>query len=375
MSRRQRGETGALRSFLSTEVAGGAALAAAAVIALVWVNAPWSETYGDLWNRDLGPLDLRQWINDGLMTVFFLVVALEIKRELTVGELRERRNAALPLVAALGGMVVPAAIYLAINGARMGARGWGIPMATDIAFSVGVAALVGRILPSSLRVFLLALAIVDDVGAIVVIAVFYSSHVELVWLGCVVVVLAVALGLRRAQVTSPLVYVVVGVAVWLALHEAGVHPTLAGVGVGLLVPTTTTEAWEARLHPWTGLVVVPVFALANTGVSLSASALGDALTSSVTWGVAIGLVVGKPLGICAFSWLAVRVGAAALPPGATWRQLAGTAALAGIGFTVSLFVTRLAFDARDLIEQATIGVLAASLLATAVAAALLRPRQ
>ena len=374
MTGRQRGETGALRTFLSTELAGGAVLAAAVVVALVWANAPWSETYRDLWRRDLGPLDLRSWVNDGLMTVFFLVVALEIQRELVTGELRERRNAALPVFAAVGGMVVPAALYLVINGGGDGARGWGIPMATDIAFSLGVAALVGRSLPSGLRVFLLALAIVDDIGAIVVIAVFYSTDVELLWLGCVAVLLVGALAARRAAVTAPLAYVVIGVAMWLALRNAGVHPTLAGVGVGLLVPSATTASWEARLHPWTGLVVVPLFALANAGVALSASALDAALASPVTWGVAVGLVVGKPLGILLFSRLAVRMRVAALPPGATWRQLAGIGALAGIGFTVSLFVTRLAFGNGDLADQATVGVLAASALATAGAALLLHSR-
>jgi NhaA family Na+:H+ antiporter len=247
-------------------------------------------------------------------------------------------------------------------------------MATDIAFSLGVAAVVGRALPSGLRVFLLALAIVDDIGAIVVIAVFYSSHIDLPWLGWAVALLLLTLGLRRAGVSALPIYVLVGIALWLALRQAGVHPTLAGVGVGLLVPSATTGSWEARLHPWTSLAIVPLFAVANAGVSLSASTLGDAVTSSVTWGAAVGLAVGKPLGIVLFSWLAVCVGAAALPSGATWRQLAGTGALAGIGFTVSLFVTRLAFGSAELIDQATIGVRAASLVTTGVAAAILRPR-
>ncbi|MEY2474717.1 MAG: Na+:H+ antiporter, NhaA family [Actinomycetota bacterium] len=374
MPRRQRSaDGGALRRFLSTEVAGGAVLVVAAVVALAWANAPWSEAYRDLWDNELGPLDLRHWINDGLMSVFFLVVALEIKRELTTGELRERRNAALPVFAAGGGMLVPAAIYLAINAGGAGARGWGIPMATDIAFAVGVLALLGRTLPSGLRVFLLALAIVDDIGAILVIAVFYSSGVELVWLAGTLAVLVVALIMRRAS-ESPAVYVVLGIALWVALEEAGVHPTLAGVGVGLLVPATQTESWEAALHSWTSLLIVPLFALANAGVTLSASALDDASSSPVTWGIGGGLVVGKPLGICAFAWLAVRLGVATLPSGGTWRQLTGTAALAGIGFTVSLFVTRLAFTSPDLVDQATVGVLAASLLATGMAAAILLPR-
>jgi NhaA family Na+:H+ antiporter len=373
MPRRHRSADGALRRFLSTEVAGGAVLVVASVVALAWANAPWSEAYRDLWDSKLGPLDLRHWINDALMSVFFLVVALEIKRELTTGELRERSNAALPVFAAVGGMVVPAAIYLTINAGRVGGRGWGVPMATDIAFALGVAALVGRALPSGVRVFLLTLAILDDIGAIVVIAVFYSSGVELGWLTGALAAFVVALGLRRASV-SPAIYVVLGIALWVALREAGIHPTLAGVGVGLLLPTSQTESWEAGLHPWTSLLIVPLFALANAGVTLSASALDDAFSSPVTWGVVVGLVVGKPLGICAFAWLAVRLGVARLPSGGTWRQLVGTAALAGIGFTVSLFVTRLAFTRADLVDQATVGVLAASLLATGGAAVILLPR-
>jgi NhaA family Na+:H+ antiporter len=366
------GEGSALRRFLSTEVAGGAVLVVAAAVALVWANSPWSETYRDAWDRDLGPLDVRHWINDGLMSLFFLVVALEVKRELLTGELRERRQAALPVVAALGGVLVPAAIYLAINAGGSGTRGWGIPMATDIAFSLGVAALVGRRLPSGLRVFLLALAIVDDIAAIVVIAVFYSSGVELLWLACAVGLTAATFALQRSGVS---LFVLLGIGIWIALREAGVHPTLAGVAVGLLIPSAQGETWETRLHPSTSLVVAPAFALANAGVSLSGSALDDAFSSAVTWGVVVGLVVGKPVGICGFAWLTVRLGVAALPAGATWRQLTGTAAIAGIGLTVSLFVARLAFGRADLVEQATIGVLAASLLATGLAAAILLPRE
>jgi Na+:H+ antiporter, NhaA family len=366
------GEGSALRRFLSTEVAGGAVLVVAAAVALVWANSPWSETYRDAWDRDLGPLDVRHWINDGLMSLFFLVVALEVKRELLTGELRERRQAALPVVAALGGVLVPAAIYLAINAGGSGTRGWGIPMATDIAFSLGVAALVGRRLPSGLRVFLLALAIVDDIAAIVVIAVFYSSGVELLWLACAVGLTAATFALQRSGVS---LFVLLGIGIWIALREAGVHPTLAGVAVGLLIPSAQSETWETRLHPSTSLVVAPAFALANAGVSLSGSALDDAFSSAVTWGVVVGLVVGKPVGICGFAWLTVRLGVAALPAGATWRQLTGTAAIAGIGLTVSLFVARLAFGRADLVEQATIGVLAASLLATGLAAAILLPRE
>jgi NhaA family Na+:H+ antiporter len=356
-------------------VAGGAVLVVASAAALAWANSPWSDAYNEVWDRDLGPLDLRHWINDGLMSLFFLVVALEVKRELLTGELRERRQAALPVVAALGGVLVPAAIYLAINAGGSGTRGWGIPMATDIAFSLGVAALIARRLPSGLRVFLLALAIVDDIVAIVVIAVFYSSGIDLLWLGCGVGLAVATVALRRSGVPRLSLFLLLGVGMWFALREAGAHPTLAGVAVGWLVPSAPGETWEARLHPWTSLVVVPVFALANAGASLSGSALDAAFSSAVTWGVVAGLVVGKPLGIIAFAWLATRVGLTTLPAGATWRHLTGTAALAGIGLTVSLFVARLAFERADLVEQATIGVLAASLLATGLAAAILLPRE
>jgi NhaA family Na+:H+ antiporter len=405
----------ALAEFLATEVAGGVVLVAAAIVALVWANSPWSASYETLWSTDLSValghwelhLDLRHWVNDGLMAIFFVVVALEVKRELLEGELREVRKAALPVLGAMGGMVVPAALFFALNPSGDAGDGWGIPMATDIAFALGVAALVARSLPSGLRLFLLTLAIVDDIGAILVIAVFYSSGVAFNWLGVAVVVLAGAYALRRAGVVFPPYFVALGAAIWLALHEAGVHPTLAGVAMGLLAPAQAPldrdvveasrdellDVWtpaaarrtsrmarqsvspmewlEYGLHPWTSLLIVPVFALANAGVSLSGSALGDAVASSVTWGVLIGLVVGKTVGIAGFAWLAVRLGVAALPTGGTWRQLLGTAALAGIGFTVSIFITGLAFERADLVDEAKIGILAASVLATVLAAAIL----
>jgi Na+:H+ antiporter, NhaA family len=406
---------GALREFLATEVAGGVVLVVAAAAALVWANSPWSASYDTLWTTDLDValgrwelhLDLRHWVNDGLMAIFFVVVALEVKRELLEGELREVRKAALPVVAAVGGMVVPAALYLAFNPSGDAARGWGIPMATDIAFALGVAALVARSLPAGLRLFLLTLAIVDDIGAIVVIAVFYSSGVAFEWLAAAVALVGGAYLLRRAGVIFPPFFVAFGAAVWLALHEAGVHPTLAGVAMGLLAPASARfdpqdvaarreellDVWtpaaarrtsalarqsvspmewlEHGLHPWTSLGVVPLFALANAGVSLSASDVGDAVGSAVTWGVLVGLMLGKTVGITGFAWLAVRLGIAALPVGATWRHLIGTATLAGIGFTVSLFVTGLAFERPDLVDHAKIGILTASALATALATVIL----
>lgn len=406
---------GALPDFLATEVAGGGALVAAAVVAVVWANSPWSQSYHDLWATEatisLGghvlALDLRHWVNDGLMAIFFVVVALEVKRELIEGELRDPRRASLPVVAAIGGMAVPAALYLVLNAGGTGSSGWGIPMATDIAFALGVAALVGRSLPPGLRLFLLALAIVDDIGAILVIAVFYSSGLAMSWLAGGVALVGLVYALRRVGVFYPPLFVAIGTAMWLALHESGVHPTLAGVAMGLLAPARPTldpedvasrrdelldlhspkaarrtsklarssvsqmEWLEHGLHPWTSLGIVPVFALANAGVSLSSSALGDAARSPVAWGALVGLVVGKTIGISGFAWLATRTGISALPAGATWRQVIGTAALAGIGFTVSIFVTGLAFDGVDLVAEAKIGILAASLIATGLAAALL----
>jgi Na+/H+ antiporter NhaA len=347
-------------------------------------------------------------VNDGLMTLFFLVVGLEIKREFTIGELRDPRAAALPVLAAVGGMVVPAGLYLLVNVGGEGARGWGIPMATDIAFALGVLTVAARRAPATLRPFLLTLAIVDDIGAILVIAVFYSGGVRLeplaVALGlCLLIVLS-----QRIQIRATAVYVALGVALWVATFESGVHPTIAGVALGLLTPAVAFQRpravsleahrvadetvdepsppdadapqWlelarlsreavsplarvEAVLHPWTSLVVVPLFALANAGVELSREALREAAGSPITLGVVLGLLVGKTVGIWGASLLAVAVRAARLPAGVDRGSLLGAAAVAGIGFTVSLFVTELAFLRRDLIDEAKVGILAGSALA------------
>ena len=367
MSRQQPPPSTALRDFLATEVAGGLVLLTAAVAAMAWANSPWDAAYRSVWSPDV-----RHWVNDGLMTVFFLVVGLELQRELIGGELRDRRRATLPVVAAVGGMVVPAALYLAVNPSGPGGRGWGIPMATDIAFALGVAAVVARTLPSSLRLFLLTLAIVDDIGAILVIALFYAGGLDGRWVMVAVVVTAAVYGLRRVRVRSTAAFVVAGVGLWLALQESGLHPTLAGVAIGLLMPTTSAVRLERRLHPWTGFVVVPVFALANLGVSVTGRYLAEAAGSRVTWGVLVGLVLGKTTGITGAAWLACRLGIADRPAAATWAQIIGVAALAGIGFTVSLFMTDLAFDERGLIDEAKVGILAASFVAAVVGAAVLR---
>ena len=404
----------ALRAFLGTEAAGGVVLVLAAIAGLIWANSPWSGSYERVWHTELAlqlgdahlALDLRHWINDGLMALFFLVVGVEIKRELVEGDLGDRRTAALPVAAAIGGMVVPAALFLAIVGGGDASRGWGIPMATDIAFALGVMALVARRLPSSLRVFLLTLAIVDDIGAIVVIAVFYSDDLDPQWGLVAGLVALVVYGCRRAGIAYSPLFVGLGIAMWFTLHESGIHATLAGVAMGLLAParpalersivtsrldelvdvfspeaarTTTRIArrsvsdmqWiEHVLHPWTSFVIVPLFALANAGVNLSDGGL-EAVTSRVGLGVLVGLVIGKPVGIMLASLLASRAGLAVIPPDVGLRQLAGVSVLGGVGFTVSIFVTGLAYSSDALQSDAKVAILVASVVASTVGALIL----
>ena len=394
-----------LADFLHTEAAGGVVLVAATVVALVWANSPWKASYFELWHTHLSlsvgswsiDLDLKEWVNDGLMAIFFFVVGLEIKRELVEGELRQPRTAAMPAIAALGGMVVPALIFAAVNSGGRGAHGWGIPMATDIAMAVGVLSLLGSRVSPSLKLFLLALAIVDDIGAIAVIAIFYSDHIDVVALVTVAVLVGVVAMVRRLGVQQIPVYVVFGVGLWIAMHQSGLHATLVGVILGLMAPTkpirqrrfvdadalldlssaedaretaalaresvSVVEWLEHLLHPWTSFVILPLFALANAGIPLSSASLHNAVGSRVTWGVILGLVVGKTVGVTAFSWLAARLGIGTLPNGATWPQVIGLAALAGVGFTVSIFVAGLAFTSPVLQNEAKIGILAASLIA------------
>ncbi len=405
----------ALREFFETEAAGGIILLVAAVVALVWVNSPLRDSYETLWHTvvsiDVGGFaleeDLRHWVNDALMAVFFFVVGLEIKRELVTGELQTWRQASTPAIAAIGGMVLPALVFAALNAGGRGSNGWGVPLATDIAFALGVAALLGRRVPTSLKLFLLTLAIVDDIGAILVIAIFYSSDVEPLALLVAVGILGVMALLRAAKVYWMPVYVVLGAGVWLAVFQSGVHATIAGVVLGLLAParpltpasvarewaedlsdepgpaevrqmtqlarttSSVTERMELALHPYTSLLVVPVFALANAGVVFEGSALTAPGASRVAIGVAAGLVVGKLAGVTLGAYLAVRLRIGALPVGVSWPQLAGAAALAGIGFTVSLFITDLAFADADLRAASKIGILGASALASIVGAAIL----
>ncbi len=414
-----------LQAFLATEMAGALFLFVAALVALAWANSPWSGAYTTLWGTDVSiafgdvgvAMDLHGWVNEGLMAVFFFVVGLEIKREVTTGELRAPRSVALPVVAAVGGMVVPAVIYLAVNAGGPAQAGWGIPMATDIAFAIAVLTLAGRGLPSGLRAFLLTLAIADDIGAILVIAVVYNAGVDVLPLLVAVGLLGVMVVLDRMHVRFMLVYVVLGVGVWLAVYASGIHATIAGVALGLLVPSRPfqrpravsqearrvadatgdhpnppdqdAQEWlrladlsreavsplarlESRLHPWTSFVVVPLFALANAGVALSGGRFSDAVTSPVVLGIVVGLVLGKPLGIAGSVWAGRRLGLGGLPAGATLRHIVGVGAVAGIGFTVALFVATLAFEDAALTGAAKVGILAASVLAGTAGAVLLR---
>jgi NhaA family Na+:H+ antiporter len=375
-----------IRRFIASESAGGIVLALAAIVALIVSNsalAPHYRTFVEMRGEVRIANDalvlskpLLLWVNDLWMAVFFFVVGLEIKRELVTGELRDRRVAALPLVAAVGGMVVPALIYLGFNRSGDAARGWGVPIATDIAFTLGVVAVLGRRVPPPLKLFLLTLAVVDDIGAIVVIAVVYARSIDGRWLaGAVAVGLAVVL-LRSVRVERHAVFVVLGGLLWLCVLQSGIHATIAGVVMGLLTPArargdgpSLAQRLEDLLHPWASFVIVPLFALANAGVELT----GDQLTgaSSITVGVTVGLVVGKTVGVTGAAWLAVRTGVARLPDGVRWIQLLGIGMLAGIGFTVALFVTGLAFVSASAQDEAKVGILAASIVAAALGALVL----
>ncbi len=398
--------------FLHIEAAGGLVLLACTLFALTLANSPWSEGFVELWQTRLGfrigtfELDkpLLLWINDGLMALFFFVVGLEIKREIVSGELRDPRKAALPAAAALGGMVVPAVIYLLIAEEGPRQRGWGIPMATDIAFVVGFLALLGSRVPFGLKILLLTLAIVDDIGAVIVIAVAYTDGIALSILAMGIAGFGVIYLCRWIGVRSIPVYVILGAGIWLAFLKSGVHPTIAGVVLGLLTPSrpwftggslvkvaegvaqrlrqdreaedidhheeaveiltftaretiSPLDRLETRLHPWVAFGIMPLFALANAGVRVELSALADPLAMAV----AAGLILGKPLGIVAFSWVAVTLGLARLPEGVNWKILFGAGCLAGIGFTMSLFIAGLAVTG-DLLAAAKVGTLLGSAL-------------
>jgi Na+/H+ antiporter NhaA len=400
-----------VRDFVATETGSALFLFAAALAALLWANSPWRSTYEAVWSSELSlrlagaelSQDLRHWINDGLMVFFFFVVGLEIRRELDMGELRERRRIAIPVFAAIGGMIAPALIYLAFNAGQPGARGWGIVMATDTAFALGVLALVGRRCPLRIRVFLLTLVIVDDIGALTVVALAYTRNLSPIALLAALGLFGLVLALRYAGIRHGLPYFVLGLGIWISMLGSGVHPTIAGVAMGVLATAyppsrqdlqraaslwrlfreqpTPQYARSARLgvtvaispnerlqymfHAWTSFVVVPLFALANAGVELSGDLLGRALSSPITLGIVCGLVAGKLIGIIGASWLASRRKLGGFPLTVAWPSLVGAATVAGIGFTVSLFIADLSF-ADEQLELAKIGILGASILAASL---------
>ncbi len=415
-------------TFFGLESASGLLLLGAAAVAIVWANSPWAAAYFHLWETYVTvgggalelELSLHHWINDALMAVFFFVVGLEIKREVLVGELAQPKKAALSVAAAMGGMLVPAALYAVFNVGGPGSAGWGIPMATDIAFALGVLALLGSRVPMALKVFLTAVAIVDDLGAVLVIAVFYTADLSLPALGAAAGVFVVLMGVNRLGIRNSFPYVLLGTLLWLALLKSGVHATVAGVMLALTIPArrvidapeflrrarlyleefaedvqpgdseptpdqrdavhslekmsefieTPLTRLEHALHPWVAFFIMPVFALANAGVAFGGGAAGM-VGSPITLGVVVGLFVGKPVGILLASWLSIRSGLAALPGRVGWSQLAGVGFLAGIGFTMSLFIANLAFVDPALLDSAKVGILAGSLLSGVMGALLL----
>jgi NhaA family Na+:H+ antiporter len=373
-----RGKLKGALAFVQHEAAGGLVLILAALAALIVSNSPFAWLYDGLLDTavgvHVGPLAIDKplllWINDGLMAVFFFLVGLEIKRELLRGELSTRAQAALPALAAVGGMAVPAVIYVAINAGDPSAlRGWAIPTATDIAFSVGVLAVLGRRIPPSLKIFLLALAIIDDLGAIIIIALFYTEQLSPASLMPAAVGAVVLWALNARGVSRPAPYVLTGLFIWVCVLKSGVHATLAGVVVALAIPLqgptpeqpSLLEQLEESLHPWVAFAVLPLFAFANAGVSLQGLSLAN-LLAPVPLGIALGLLVGKPLGIVGTVWLAVKGGLASRPDGASWSQVLGIGMLGGIGFTMSLFIGMLAFPEPLHATQLRLGVLAGSLL-------------
>lgn len=364
------------RAFVAMQASGGLLLFACAIVAVVWANSGFSESYESLFGTYLtvgfGAWELSKplllWINDGLMAIFFFVVGLEIKRELLDGELASPRRAALPLLAAVGGMLVPAGFYLALNFGGPGEPGWGIPMATDIAFALAVIIALGSRVPLALRIFLTAIAIVDDLGAVLVIALFYTSEVSGQALMVAGAAFAALVMLNQAGFRSFVLYGLFGAVLWVAVLLSGVHATVAGVLLAMTIPARTPdqdptplEQAEHGLHGWVAYLILPVFALANAGVALGGDAGGP--PSAVAPGIVLGLVLGKPIGILIFSWIAVKARWADLPAGVGWVQVLGVGALCGIGFTMSLFIAGLAFPDPALLNSAKIGILSASIVA------------
>ena len=423
-----------VQRFTHQEAAGGIVLLIAAIAALALANSPLKQAYYDVWETHLAigfqdfllDKSLHFWINDALMAVFFFVVGLEIKRSLLLGELASIRRAAFPIVAAVGGMVVPAVVYLLFNNQGEAARGWGIPMSTDIAFSLGVLALLGSRAPLSLKVFLTAFAIVDDIGAITVIAIFFTETINWANLGVGMGLLVLLVVLNLSGVRSTMVYLLISVVIWVSFFESGVHATVSGVLIAMTIPLrvridpeqfvlrgralmdifeqegsggarrgslalmterqrgaleeledaskeveSPLQRLEHILHPWVAFAIMPLFAFSNAGIFLGGGA-AEALGSSVTIGIIIGLVVGKPIGILLFAWLAVKSGIASLPRDISWLQILGAALLGGIGFTMAIFVTGLAFVDESLVLQSKLAILIASLATGALGYLIIR---
>jgi NhaA family Na+:H+ antiporter len=372
-----------LASFLASESAGGIVLMGAALAAIIVANSPMASLYFAALHSVWGGLSIELWINDGLMAIFFLMVGLEIKREVLAGGLASWGQRALPGFAAAGGMLVPALIYVAINrGTAETLSGWAIPAATDIAFALGVLSLLGKRVPTSLKIFLAALAILDDLGAVTIIALFYSTGLNLPMLGASFATLAVLIIMNRMGVQRLLPYLLLGLLLWFFVLQSGVHATLAGVALALCIPLGTRQEearspllfLEEKMHYWVAFAVVPVFGFANAGVSLTGITLGN-LVDPVPLGVALGLFIGKQIGVFVAAALAIRSGLAKLPEGSNWMQMYGVALLCGIGFTMSLFIGNLAFPgAPHLIDEVKVGVLMGSILSAVVGVLLLRSR-
>ena len=366
-----------LRDFLKQESAGGIVLMAAAAIAVLWANSPASDTYFAMLDTTVtakvGGTGVEKsallWINDGLMALFFLLVGLEVKREVLVGQLSSWQQSSLPIFAALGGMAAPALVFVAINlGSPGNLQGWAIPAATDIAFALGILALLGSRVPVALKALLLAVAVIDDIGAIAIIALFYTPGVDLSMLGAAAVVLALLATFGAFRVGSSIPYAVLGVALWYFVLKSGVHATLAGVAIAMCIPmidrkgNAKLEHWEHGLHSWVAFLVVPIFALANAGVSFEGMEPA-ALLAPLPLGIALGLLIGKQVGILGLAWLAVKSGIARLPEGVGWLQVWGLSLIAGIGFTMSLFIGNLAFVDPAQINAVKLGVLSGSIIA------------
>lgn len=373
---------------LKDEAISGKLIIVAVILALIVTNTPLNEAYESLWHTNFSiglgdwslSLDLRHWVNDALMAIFFLVVGLELKRELITGELREFKTAILPIAAAIGGMVVPALIYILINHGGEGFRGWAIPMATDIAIVIGLLALLGSRVPSSIRLFLLTLAIVDDIAAVIVIAVFYSTGVSIGILGLVAALSGIVLLLQKMKLLSLPLFIVIAILLWLLINASGIHPSIAGALIGLLAPLTlvgrhkksVAERLEKFMIPISTLLVVPLFAFANAGITMSLGSFHSISAEPISLGIIFGLVVGKFVGIAGVSWLLIKLGVSKLPRDSNWGHIIGVAMLAGIGFTVSIFVTNLAFNQEQFTMVAKLSIFAASIISAILGLVTLR---